>query len=70
MHKSDALRILRNLDKIKHLASGGEFGFYIHDHYHVTRKINLPYLDKYDVINRPKPRYRLITKDVYELIED
>lgn len=68
MTRNDAKRILRNLDKIEHLANGGEFGFYIHHHYHVTNRINLPYLDKYDIIIKPKPRYRLITKPIYELI--
>jgi len=70
MNQNDAQRILRNLDKIKHLANGGEFGYRGSDKYPWrTNKMVLQHLDHYHIIKREKPRFKLKLHPIVVLIE-
>lgn len=78
MHINDAKRILRNLDKIRHLAAGGTFAYSYTDEsgvvhgkgYKHTRHMNLPYLDHYIIIPLKKPRYKLKLGPTYIRVQE
>ena len=72
MNQETAQKILRNIDKIKHLANGGKFGYLTHkDEWPwISDKMSLCNLDHYRIIPIKKPRYKVINAIVLEKIED